>query len=85
VLGCDFLGNQPNDSGVDLEFLEVDGGNALLLRDEIREIILVQVAEFGDLSAQTRALRASVIPRLPQLISGEQVLLDEEFPNLIVH
>ena len=45
MLGCDFLRNQSNDNGVDLEFLQVDGGNAVLLGDEIREVILVQIAE----------------------------------------
>ena len=85
MLVCDILGNQSNYSGVDLEFLQIDGGNAVLLGDEIREIVLVQIAELGNLRAQAGALRASVIPRLPQLICGEQVLLDEEFPDFLVH
>jgi hypothetical protein len=85
VLGGDILGNQPNDGGIDFEFLEVDGGNAVLLGDEIREVVFIEITEFRYLRAQPGALRASVIPRLPQLISSEQILLDEEFSDLFVH
>ena len=85
VLGGDLLGNQLNHRRLDLELVDVDGGNTVLLGDEVREIGLVQEAELGNLGAETPALDTGFITGLPKLVRREQVLLDEEFPDPFVH
>ena len=85
VLARDLLGDQLDHVGIDLELVEVDRGDAVLLRDEVGELVLVEEAELGDLRAEAPALRARLLARLAKLLRGEQVLLDEQFADPLVH
>ena len=85
VLDRDLLGDQLDHGGLDLELVEIDRGHAVLLGDEIGELVLVQEAELGDLRAEPTALRAGLLARLAQLLRAEEVLLDEKLPDPLVH
>jgi hypothetical protein len=71
--------------GLDLELVEVDRGDAVLLRDELGELVLVQEAELRDLGAEPPALGARLFACLAQLLRAEEVLLDEKLPDPLVH
>jgi hypothetical protein len=85
VLGGDLLRNQVDHRLIDLEFVDVDRRDAVLLGDEVAEVGLVQEAELGDLGAQAPPLAPTRFTRLLQLRRREQILLDEEFPDPLVH
>ena len=85
VLDRDLLGDQLDHGGLDLELVEIDRGHAVLLGDEVGELVLVQEAELGDLRAEPAALGAGLLARLAQLLRAEEVLLDEKLPDPLVH
>src|SRR4029453_17238205 len=61
-----------------------DVGDAVLLGDEGRELLLLEEAELGDLRAQPRAAGLRFVTRLPQLLGRDQVLSNQEFADPLV-
>ena len=85
VLDRDLLRDQLDHRRLDLELVEIDRGHAVLLGDEVGELVLVEEAELGDLRAEPSALRAGLLTRLAQLLRAEEILLDEKLPDPLVH
>ena len=70
---------------IDLEVVEVDRRHAVLLGDEVGELVLLEEAELRDLCAEAPALEVwASVTRLPQLLLGEKILLDEELADPLV-
>ena len=78
-------GDQLDHHRVDLELVEVDRRNAVLLRDEVGELVLVQVAQGGDLGTEASALVTGLILRLTQLLGRELARFDQQLADSLVH
>ena len=85
VLERHLLRDQLDDVAVDLELGEFDRRQAVLLRDEVGELGLLEVAELGDLMAQASAVGARLVARALQLLRRQHVLTDEQLADPLVH
>src|SRR5262249_37191504 len=85
VLERDLLGDQRDHRRLDLELVEVDRRNAVLLRDEVGELALVEIAELRDLGPEAAARDPALLARATQLVGAEEVLPDEKLPDPLVH
>ena len=85
VLDRDFFGDQLDHGAVDLELVEVDRGHAVLLGDEVGELGLVEQTDLRDLRAEPVARALRLCARLAQLLLGQQILLDQELADPLVH
>src|SRR5439155_7120987 len=79
------LGHQPDDLGVDVEFLQVDGGDAVLLGEEVRELGLLDEAELGEVVADAAARLLLLLLGLLKLLEGDQVFADEQLAKPTSH
>jgi hypothetical protein len=68
VLDRHFLGDQLDDLDVHFEVGEVDRGQSVLLGDEVGELVLLQIAELGDLVAEASAVRARLLAGALELL-----------------
>ena len=77
VLG-QLLGHELHDVGRDLELVEVDRRDAVLLREEVGELRLVEDPELGEAVAEACAGLALLFLRLLELRQRDEVLADEQ-------
>jgi hypothetical protein len=84
VLLRDLFGDQLDHRGVDVELVQVDVRDAVLLRDEGGELLLLKEPELGDLRTEARPTLLRFFARLPELLGREQVLADQEFADALV-
>ena len=81
------LRDELQDLGVDLVLLEVDRRDAVLLREEVRDLVVADVAELRERVAEVLARALLLVLRLPELRERDQLLADEELaePVLVRH
>jgi hypothetical protein len=85
VLRRDVLRHELEHGHVDFEVGEVDGGNAVLLGKEGDEIVFLEEPELRDVVAQPAAREFLLLEGPHELLFRDQVLLEEEIPDSIVH
>jgi hypothetical protein len=64
--------------GVDLVLVEVDRGDAVLRREEVRHLAVGYVPELGERVAEVVPALALLVLRLPELLQTDQLLANEE-------
>src|SRR5262249_40488324 len=79
VLLRDLLLHQLDDLRVDLEVLQVDRRNAVLLAEEVGELVLLDRSDLDQGRADAGAVLLLLLLRLAQLLDGDEVLPDEQF------
>ena len=72
------FGTSFSDLGVDLVLLEVDRRDAVLLREEVGDLVVADVPELGERVAEVRRPTSAARPGLPELREGDELLADEE-------
>ena len=85
VLLRDVLRDELDDLRVDVEVFEIDGRNAVLLRQEVGELVLLDGAGLDERGANPRAGPLLFFLGLPKLLDGDQVLADEELTEPTGH
>ena len=85
VLLRHFLGDELHHLGVDVEFLQVDRGNAVLLGEEVGELGLLDEAELGEVVADPAARLLLLVLRFLQLLQRDQVLADQQLAETSSH
>ena len=85
VLRRDLFGHEFDHRTIDLELLEVDRGNAVLFGDEVGQLVLVEKSELGNLGAEACPAPLRLRPGVPQLVRGQEVFLDQELADPLVH
>ena len=77
--------NQLDDGRVNFEIRKIDGGNAVLAREEIGDIFVGQEAELHQGGAQAAVLLLLHLRRLFQLLWGDDLLFDEKITQPLRH
>ena len=77
VLLGDFLGDEFHHLAVDVEFFQVDGRNAVLLRKKIGELGLFDEAELREVVTDPAAGLLLLVLRLLQLLQRDEVFADQ--------
>jgi hypothetical protein len=72
------LGMSADDLRVDLELAEVDGGDAVLLGEELRELALLDEAKLRQVVAELPACRFLLFLCLMQLLEADQVFANKK-------
>jgi hypothetical protein len=85
VLLGHFLGHELHHLHVDVEFLQIDGGNAVLLGEEVRELALLDEAELRQVVTDSAASLLLLILRLLQLLKGDEVFADKKLAKSSSH
>ena len=85
VLAGDLAGHDLDDAGVDLEVREVDGRDAELLRQRLRDVRLGDRADANERLADLAALLALELQRGLELLLRDELLLEEEVPEFYGH
>ncbi len=77
--------NDLDDGRVHLEVLEVDGGNAILPRQQARDLLVADVTEGDEGLAELATAGSLVSERLLELLRSHHVLLQQQFAELDRH
>ncbi len=64
---------------IDLEELQIHGGNAVLTRQHSGDHVVGNEAKLDEVIAQTSAVLALVIQRLTQMLGADEILPNENF------
>ena len=70
-----------NDVRVDIEFGQVDGGNAVLLGKELSEVILLDGAHFDEGIAQALARLLALLLSTLQLLGRDDLVPKQKLPE----
>ncbi len=85
VLLAHLPGDQLDHLGVDVEVPQVDRRDPVLLGEEPRQLVLLDVAELGQVVAEPATLLLLIILRLLQLLQGDEVLPHQELTETARH
>ncbi len=78
------LGDELQDLGVDLVLVEVDRRDAVLLTEEVGDLVVADVAELRERVAEVLARLLLLVLRLTKLRERDELLADEELAEPIV-
>ena len=84
VLLDNFLRNQLGHLGINLNLVKIHRRNAVLFGHEVSQFALVEKAELSNLRAKTLTLHGRLITSFRKLVSGEQILLDQQLADSLV-
>jgi hypothetical protein len=77
--------NQLNDGRVDLEIGKIDGGHAVLARQEVGDILIGEEAELHQSRGEAAASVFLELRRLFQLLCGNDLFFDEQVAQPLRH
>src|SRR5208282_4673925 len=80
-----FKGNQLDDGRIDFKVRQVDGGDAILTREKVRNVLVREEAELHQGRAQAAILLLLGLSRLFQLLWGNDLLFDEKVTQPLRH
>ena len=80
-----FERNQLDDCRIDFKIGEIDGGNAVLAREEIGDVFVGQEAQLDQRRAQAAVGLLLDLRRLFQLLWGNDLLFDEKITQPLRH
>ena len=72
-------------AGIDLELREVDGGDAVLLAEERRDLLVLDEPHLDEVEAELPPAGLLMVQGLLELIRGDALLLEEELANADGH
>ena len=75
--------DQLRDAGIDLELREVDRGHAILARQHLGELGLLNEAELDQVVADASTVLPLLLERLVELLPGDEPLTHEEVTNTL--
>src|SRR6202034_2658606 len=82
---CGFKRNQLDDRRVNFEVRKIDGWNAILPGEKIRDVLIREEAELHQRGAKAAALLLLDFIRLFQLLWGNDLLFDEKVTQPLRH
>src|SRR5690606_22943601 len=71
------------DLGVDLVLVEGDGRDAVLRREERRDLAVGDVPELGERVAEVLSCLALLFLGLPELLKADELFADEQFAEAV--
>jgi hypothetical protein len=77
--------NQLHDRRIDVKIRKIYGGNAVLAREEIGDVLVGQEAEFNQGAAQAAVLLLLHLDCLLQLFWGDDLLFDKKVAQSLRH
>jgi hypothetical protein len=73
--------DEPDDGRVDLELGEVDGGHAVLLAQQRRDVVVLDEPELDQVQAELPPVGLLVVQGLLELLRRDALLLEKQFPD----
>src|ERR1051325_3333160 len=80
-----FSGNELDDRRIDLELGERDRRDAVLLREERRDLLVLDVAELDQVVTEFSPVLALVVQRFLELLGCDALLLEEQLTDTYGH
>src|SRR5206468_3900578 len=80
-----FVGNQLDDGSINFKIRKVDGGNAVLARQEIGDVLIAEEVQLHQCTAQATAGLFLDLGRLLQLLWGDDLLFYEKVAQSLGH
>ena len=75
----DFLGDETDDTGVDVEEFEIDGRNAVLTGQDGGDHIVTDEPELHEIEAEPATMLALVVEGLSQVLRANKIFANEYF------
>ncbi len=75
----DFLGNEAENAGVDIEEIEIDGGNAVLAGKDGGDHVVADETELHEIETESAAMLTLVVEGLSQVLGTYKIFADENF------
>src|SRR4030095_9230068 len=85
VLQCGFGGNQLDDRGIDLKLGECNGRHAVLLAEERRDLLVLDVPELDQVVPEFSPVLALIVQRLLELLGRDALLLEKKLTDAYGH
>ena len=76
---CDFLRDEADDGGLDVEEVQIDGRNAVLPGQHGSDHVIANEAEFDEVEAQSTTMFALVVECLSQVLRANKIFADQNF------